>query len=175
MKILSVTACHIQPQLIYSFMIFWVESSAWHLLVSCFTYSSTLKMKAICSSETSVDFHRTTQRYNPKYPMLHGHGCENLRSNIFIYGSWNDAVSISDCITPDDRMVSELEKIWKEASKRFAALENLEESWTSEELGTISDRIWSLQLKSHCEINHSAVGVATGYGLDDGESEFESW
>jgi hypothetical protein len=34
---------------------------------------------------------------------------------------------MSDCIMPDDRMVSELEMIWKEASKRFAALENLEE------------------------------------------------
>jgi hypothetical protein len=31
-------------------------------LVTCLAYS-TLKMKAICSSETSVDFQRTTQRY----------------------------------------------------------------------------------------------------------------
>jgi hypothetical protein len=32
-------------------------------LVSCFVYSSTFKMEAICSSETSVDFKRTTRRY----------------------------------------------------------------------------------------------------------------
>jgi hypothetical protein len=29
-------------------------------------YSSTLKMEAICSSETSVGFQRTTQRYIPE-------------------------------------------------------------------------------------------------------------
>jgi hypothetical protein len=33
--------------------------------VSCLTYSSTLKMEAICSSETLVDFQRTTWRYIP--------------------------------------------------------------------------------------------------------------
>jgi hypothetical protein len=32
-------------------------------LVSCSTYSSALKMEAICSSETSVDFQRTTLHY----------------------------------------------------------------------------------------------------------------
>jgi hypothetical protein len=34
-------------------------------LVSCSTYS-TLKMEVICSSETSVDFRRTTRRYVPE-------------------------------------------------------------------------------------------------------------
>jgi hypothetical protein len=29
---------------------------------------------------------------------------------------------------PGDRMVTQLKMIWKEASKRFAALENLEEA-----------------------------------------------
>jgi hypothetical protein len=29
------------------------------LLVSCFTYPSTLKMEAVCSSETSLDFYQT--------------------------------------------------------------------------------------------------------------------
>jgi hypothetical protein len=33
------------------------------LLVSCSSYSSTLKMEAICSSVTSVDFQRITRRY----------------------------------------------------------------------------------------------------------------
>jgi hypothetical protein len=35
-------------------------------LVSCSAYSSTLKMEALCSSETSVDFQRTTWHYTPK-------------------------------------------------------------------------------------------------------------
>jgi hypothetical protein len=34
--------------------------------VSCLAYSSTLKMKATWSSETSVDFQRTTRRYIPE-------------------------------------------------------------------------------------------------------------
>jgi hypothetical protein len=33
---------------------------------SCSAYVSTLKMEAICSSETSVDFQRTIQRYTPE-------------------------------------------------------------------------------------------------------------
>jgi hypothetical protein len=33
------------------------------LPASSFVYSSTLKTEAICSSETSVDFRRTTRRY----------------------------------------------------------------------------------------------------------------
>jgi hypothetical protein len=34
-------------------------------LVSCLAYSSTLKMEVTCSSETWVDFQRTTQHYIP--------------------------------------------------------------------------------------------------------------
>jgi hypothetical protein len=36
-------------------------------------------MEAICSSETSVDFQRTTQRYIPEDITLHNHRCENLK------------------------------------------------------------------------------------------------
>jgi hypothetical protein len=35
-------------------------------LVSCSAYFFTLKVEAICSSETSVDTHRTTRRYIPE-------------------------------------------------------------------------------------------------------------
>jgi hypothetical protein len=41
---------------------------------------SALKMEAICSSETSADFQRTTRRYIPKDGTLHNHRCENLKS-----------------------------------------------------------------------------------------------
>jgi hypothetical protein len=34
--------------------------------VSCFAYSSTLKVEATCSFETSVDFQRTTLRFVPE-------------------------------------------------------------------------------------------------------------
>jgi hypothetical protein len=40
-------------------------------LVSCSTYSSTLKMEAICYSETSVDFRQTTRRYIPENSTLY--------------------------------------------------------------------------------------------------------
>jgi hypothetical protein len=49
-------------------------------LVSCSAYSSTLKKETICSSETSVDFQRTTRRYIPEDSTLHNHRCENLTS-----------------------------------------------------------------------------------------------
>jgi hypothetical protein len=43
-------------------------------LVSFLAYSPTLKMEAICSFETSVDFQRTTRRYIPE---------DNALRNIF--------------------------------------------------------------------------------------------
>jgi hypothetical protein len=43
-------------------------------------YLSTLKMNAICSSETSVGTQRTTRRYIPEDGTLHNHRCENLKS-----------------------------------------------------------------------------------------------
>jgi hypothetical protein len=38
-------------------------------------------MKAICSSETSVDFQRTTQCYILEDSTLHKHRCEKLKSD----------------------------------------------------------------------------------------------
>jgi hypothetical protein len=57
--------------------------SACHLLACWFlaelTYS-TLKMEAMCPSETSVDTQRTTRRYIPEDRTIHNHCCENLKS-----------------------------------------------------------------------------------------------
>jgi hypothetical protein len=47
------------------------------MLATCFTlvsyllYSSTLTMEVTCSSETSVEFQQTTQRYSPEDRTLH--------------------------------------------------------------------------------------------------------
>jgi hypothetical protein len=41
--------------------------------------SSTLKMEAICSYETSVDTQLTTRRYIPEDNTHHNHRCENLK------------------------------------------------------------------------------------------------
>jgi hypothetical protein len=43
--------------------------------VSCLVYSSTLKMEATFSSETSVDFQRTTRHYIPEESTLHNPVC----------------------------------------------------------------------------------------------------
>jgi hypothetical protein len=56
--------------------------AACFMLVFCLTYSSTLKMEATFSSETSVDFQRPTRRI-PEDRKLHNHRCENLKSYIF--------------------------------------------------------------------------------------------
>jgi hypothetical protein len=59
----------------------WVSASkllAWWCLVEFI--SSTLKMEAICSSETSADTQRTTRHHIPEDNTLHNHLCENLQS-----------------------------------------------------------------------------------------------
>jgi hypothetical protein len=48
--------------------------------VSCFVYSLVLKMEAVCSSKTSVDFYGTTRSYIPE-------DC-NLRQNVNLALSW---------------------------------------------------------------------------------------
>jgi hypothetical protein len=57
-------------------------------LVSCSAYSSALKMEAICSSETTGDFKRTTWRYIQK---------TELFNYLFIYGSFNGAYWTMNC------------------------------------------------------------------------------
>jgi hypothetical protein len=49
------------------------------LIVPYLAYSSTLKMEATCSSETSTDFHRTTLRYIPEDRTLN-----NLCSRVIL-------------------------------------------------------------------------------------------
>jgi hypothetical protein len=45
------------------------------------TYSSSLKIQGISSSETSISCHRITRRYIPEDRILRRHGCEYLKSN----------------------------------------------------------------------------------------------
>jgi hypothetical protein len=51
-----------------------------YMLVLAEIISSTLKMEAICSSETSVVNQRTTLRHIPEDDTLHNLRCENLKS-----------------------------------------------------------------------------------------------
>jgi hypothetical protein len=54
------------------------------LLILAEIISSTLKMEAICSSETSVATQQTTRRHIPEDDTLHNHRCENLKSYIYV-------------------------------------------------------------------------------------------
>jgi hypothetical protein len=62
--------------------VFWLAVySACHLLTCWFLLKfSTLKMEAICSSETSVASQQTTRRHIPEDDTLHNHRCESLKS-----------------------------------------------------------------------------------------------
>jgi hypothetical protein len=52
------------------------------LLILAEMISSTLKMEAICSFETSVTTQRTTRPHIPEDDTLYNHRCENLKSYI---------------------------------------------------------------------------------------------
>jgi hypothetical protein len=64
------------------------QSARRDLFAACFmltpmlAYSSTLKMKTICSSSTSVDFHRTVRRFITEDRTLLNHRCDSLKSNM---------------------------------------------------------------------------------------------
>jgi hypothetical protein len=56
------------------------RESRWQAeLVYCSAYFSTLRMEAICSSETSVDFQWNIRRSIPEDSTLNNHRCENLK------------------------------------------------------------------------------------------------
>jgi hypothetical protein len=64
------------------------KTNACHLLACWFLaklISSTLKMEAIYSSETSVDTQRTPRRNIPEDDTLHNHRCENLKSSLLLF------------------------------------------------------------------------------------------
>jgi hypothetical protein len=54
-------------------------SRACFMLVSLLAHSSSRNM-VTCSSETSDDFHQTTQHYIPEDRIHHNHHCDSLKS-----------------------------------------------------------------------------------------------
>jgi hypothetical protein len=55
------------------------------LLVGLLDFSSTLKMEALCSSETSVATQRTTRRHIPEDDTLQNSSCFSHPSHMFNY------------------------------------------------------------------------------------------
>jgi hypothetical protein len=58
------------------------QHAACFVLVSCLAYTSPLMMDATFSSETSVNFYRTTLHYILEDGNIHNHRCENLISYL---------------------------------------------------------------------------------------------
>jgi hypothetical protein len=56
-------------------------------LAALLNYSTTLKMEAIRSSETSGTTQRTTRRHIPEEDTLQNHRCENLKSYTLIFNN----------------------------------------------------------------------------------------
>jgi hypothetical protein len=85
----GITCLHLQDRRIFSPTAFTV--------VSCSAYSSTLKMEAICSSETSVDFQRTTWRYIAEWGArrLWWHWWRRLMPLCFFVFQWNISCVVS--------------------------------------------------------------------------------
>jgi hypothetical protein len=54
--------------------------SSWLFHAGLLPLSSFLKMEAVCSSELSVDFHRTARLYIPGDRTLYSHCCEGPRT-----------------------------------------------------------------------------------------------
>jgi hypothetical protein len=69
---------------IICYVVRWVSTEVSEQVRSCWYRAqvifSTLKMEAICSSETSADTQRTTRPYIPEDSTLYNHHCENLQS-----------------------------------------------------------------------------------------------
>jgi hypothetical protein len=130
-------------------------------LVSCVAYSSTLKMKATCFPETSVDFQRTTRRYIPED--------RTLCTEEFLVST----------VDPNTGCPKELWLLGYNANRRFRGTcrlnlqcRKISQARNQREAGSkhrISKRrVFIVPLKSR----DSAVGIATGWTTE--KSEFES-
>jgi hypothetical protein len=75
------------------------------MLVSCSAYSSTLKIEAICSSETSVDFERTTLRYIPEDSALRNVISQENVEVIILLINFDLSIAEKDQVYSRDRWV----------------------------------------------------------------------
>jgi hypothetical protein len=95
------------------------------LLAASLNYSTTLKMEAIRSSETSGTTQRTTRRHIPEEDTLQNHRCENLKSYMLL--GWSYAFNIHG-----------LENIgngWNTKTSRSRSSKNV---WTDRLIGNVS-------------------------------------
>jgi hypothetical protein len=77
------------------------ELATCFMFISRFVLSSNLKVEAICSSEASVDFQRTTRRSIPEDRTLHDHRCHNLKSYVYPKYLWGYVIIWIDNFTKE--------------------------------------------------------------------------
>jgi hypothetical protein len=80
-----------------------------HLCVcedGCLLGCCDLMMEAVSASETSVSTYQTKQRNIPEDSHLHTRRRKNLKSHLFICVLFNDAVSSSDYIESNVRIIT---------------------------------------------------------------------
>jgi hypothetical protein len=82
------------------------KDSAGYLLVSCLAYTSTLKMEAVRSSETSVDFQWTTRRYIPED--------RTLRQPITLGWKYRQPNSLAAVQTVDHDIRPSCTSVWRQ-------------------------------------------------------------
>jgi hypothetical protein len=78
----------------------------WKLLAACFTYSSVLKMEAVCSSETSVNVYHATRHHIPedntlcltKFQAWHGVNMTSQRPCLWLQKHTTIMISIKWCL-----------------------------------------------------------------------------
>jgi hypothetical protein len=81
--------------------------------VSFLAYYSTLTMEVICSSETSVDFQRTTWSYIQEYSILHSLPCAQGTSTSLLSARWIQSTFTHDISL---RSISVVLKLFKPAN-----------------------------------------------------------
>jgi hypothetical protein len=67
-----------------------VQQTELKLLASCSYFLSTspnLRTEAVCSFETLAKLYWTTRRNNPEGRTVQSHGCENLKSSLYLFFS----------------------------------------------------------------------------------------
>jgi hypothetical protein len=81
-----------------------ISKSSWMFMRDYYqrllSHEATLKMEATCSSETSVDFQRTTRCYIPEDRTLHNHRCENLKSYTSKFHSRVTGMNLCNVVRP---------------------------------------------------------------------------
>jgi hypothetical protein len=116
---------------------------------SCFSaYSLTLKMEAICYSETSVDSRQTARRFMPEDGTLHNHRCENLRSYIRnLCSSFKER----DHILEWDQLFLNLFMLWRVETKYQKCLVGtaLQGEVASESSQQLALHLWPLSQYAH--------------------------